>query len=163
MSWGMGSGTTVDGGSHSEVSNEASLTSRCTARSNARAQWHRTHVAGQLPSSGAEADSDGEHGSGMTRSRIPPVLAPRKLTNRRRTSRRTTSFIAPVWCTRQGARRGTVAGAPPPLLRAVLPYFFSVFGISILATVIVSPFISPVSSTVWPACVASAASFCSAI
>ena len=38
-------------------------------------------------------------------------------------------------------------------------YFFSAFGISIFETAMVSPFISPVRSTVWPAWVASPASF----
>jgi ATP-dependent DNA ligase len=47
-----------------------------------------------------------------------------------------------------------VRGRCDPRTSVDPPYFFSVFGISIFETVMVSPFISPVSMTVWPAWVA---------
>jgi len=84
----------AEGGIHSGLSSGAVLRSCWTAKSKARAQWHLTQVSGHEPSAGAEADSEGEHASGTTRSRMPPVLAHKKPTSRMMTKRRTTSFIA---------------------------------------------------------------------
>ena len=47
---------------------------RARTRSNARAQWQRTQVGGQVPSLGIAADSAAEHGSGRARSTKPPAL-----------------------------------------------------------------------------------------
>jgi len=50
-------------------------------------------VAGHDPSAGDDADSVGEHGSGSTRSRIPPVLVARNPTSKNITSRFTSSRL----------------------------------------------------------------------
>jgi len=87
MSNGTGASATVEGGSHLGLGAGASTASVRRTSSNDAVQWQRTHVGGQAPSAGEDADSAVEQGSAKASSRSPPVLMARKPTSRRRTRR----------------------------------------------------------------------------
>ena len=60
MSCGIGCGSADDAGRHSGLGVTSPAARTGSTRSNARAQWQRTHVGGQVPSLGIAADSAAE-------------------------------------------------------------------------------------------------------